>query len=323
MTGQTVFNKSDAKVDMKTLVIAEHNNVSLNPSTLNTISAGAQLGSVDVLVIGSECKVVCEFVARVSNVTTVLCADAKHYEHRLAEDVAPLVKTLATEYDYIIAPATSFGKNIAPRIAALLDVAQVSDLTQIESADTFIRPIYAGNALAKIKCFDAKKVLTIRTVSFDAAEITDNSAEIKTVDALSDSGLSSFISEKMSQSERPDLATAKVVVSGGRGVGSEENFSIIEALADKLGGAVGASRAAVDAGYIGNDKQVGQTGVVVAPELYIAIAISGAAQHIAGMKDSKVIVAINKDPDATIFKHADYGLVADLFEVVPELTAKI
>lgn len=308
---------------MKSLIIAEHNNRSLNPSTLNTITAGVQLGSVDVLVIGSGCVSVCESVSAVENVRTVLCAEASHYEHQLAEDAALLVEKLAPEYDNIIAPATSFGKNIAPRVAALLDIAQISDLTSIESTDTFIRPTYAGNAMARVKCSDAKKVLTIRTVSFEAAGTGQDTAPIKSIDALADSGLSSFISEALSQSERPDLATAKVVVSGGRGVGSEENFAVIEALADRLGGAVGASRAAVDAGYIANDKQVGQTGVVVAPELYIAVAISGAAQHIAGMKDSKVIVAINKDPDAAIFKYADYGLVADLFEAVPELTAKI
>lgn len=308
---------------MKSLIIAEHNNCSLNPSTLNTISAGSQLGNVDVLVVGNGCDAVCKSVAKTTNVENVLCSQAPYYEHQLAEDVAALVKELAADYDNIIAPATNFGKNIAPRIAALLDVAQISDITQIESEDTFIRPIYAGNAMARVKCSDRKKALTIRTVSFEAAGESTSEAEIKAIDALPDSGLSSFVSEEISQSERPDLATAKVVISGGRGVGSEENFAVIEALADKLGGAVGASRAAVDAGYIANDKQVGQTGVVVAPELYIAVAISGAAQHIAGMKDSKVIVAINKDPDATIFKYADYGLVADLFDAVPELTAKI
>ena len=308
---------------MKSLIIAEHNNHSLNPSTLNTITAGLQLGSVDVLVIGNDCTAVCESIASTENVATVLCAQAPHYEHQLAEDVAALVQKLASDYDTIMAPATNFGKNIAPRVAALLDVAQISDLTHIESEDTFIRPIYAGNAMARVKCLDARKVLTIRTVSFDAAMEGNGNAEIKVIDALPSSGLSSFVNEEISQSERPDLATAKVVVSGGRGVGSEDNFAVIEALADKLTGAVGASRAAVDAGYIANDKQVGQTGVVVAPELYIAIAISGAAQHIAGMKDSKVIVAINKDPDAAIFKYADYGLVADLFEAVPELTEKL
>jgi len=308
---------------MKSLIIAEHNNRSLNSSTLNTITAGLQLGDVDVLVVGSDCRAICDSVSFIANVSNVLCSDASHYEHQLAEDITPLVEKLADDYDNIIAPATNFGKNIAPRIAATLNIAQISDLISIESADTFIRPIYAGNAMAKVTCLDAKKVLTIRTVSFEAAETGDSSAEIKTIEALPSSGLSSFINEELSQSERPDLATANVIVSGGRGVGSEENFTIIEALADKLEGAVGASRAAVDAGYIANDKQVGQTGVVVAPELYIAVAISGAAQHIAGMKDSKIIVAINKDPDATIFKYADYGLVADLFEAVPELTAKI
>lgn len=305
---------------MNVLIIAEHNNSTLNPSTLNTVTAGKQLGDVDVLVIGHDCVPVSEAASSIAGVNNVLLAQAEHYAHQLAEEVAPLVAQLAEQYDYILAPATNFGKNISPRIAALLNVAQISDLSEIVDANTFVRPIYAGNALTTVQSNDSKKVLTIRTVSFASATIGEGNAEVKTVAALAPAGLSSFVSEDISQSERPDLATAKTVVSGGRGVGSEENFSVIEALADKLGAAVGASRAAVDAGYIANDKQVGQTGVVVAPELYIAVAISGAAQHIAGMKDSKVIVAINKDPDAAIFKYADYGLVADLFEAVPELT---
>ena len=308
---------------MKVLVIAEHNNSELNPSTLNTVTAGSQLGEVDILIAGENSSAVASAAAQVSGVKKVLHAEAAHYAHILAEELTPLAIKLAADYDYVIAPATNFGKNLMPRIAALLDVAQISDITEILSADTFARPIYAGNAIATVQAHDNKKVLTIRTVSFAAAETEGGSGIIETIDASEKTGLSTFVTQEISTSDRPDLATASVVVSGGRGVGSEENFAIIEALADKLGAAVGASRAAVDAGYIANDKQVGQTGVVVAPELYIAVAISGAAQHIAGMKDSKVIVAINKDPDATIFNFADYGLVADLFDVLPEITRNL
>ena len=308
---------------MKVLVIAEHNNSELNPSTLNTVTAGTQLGEVDILIAGENSSAVASAAAQVSGVKKVLHAEAAHYAQILAEELTPLAIKLAADYDYVIAPATNFGKNLMPRIAALLDVAQISDITEILSADTFARPIYAGNAIATVQAHDNKKVLTIRTVSFAAAETEGGSGIIETIDASEKAGLSSFVNQDISASDRPDLATASVVVSGGRGVGSEENFAIIEALADKLGAAVGASRAAVDAGYIANDKQVGQTGVVVAPELYIAVAISGAAQHIAGMKDSKVIVAINKDPDAAIFNFADYGLVADLFDVLPEITRSL
>ena len=308
---------------MKVLVIAEHNNNELNPSTLNTVTAGSQLGEVDILIAGENSSAVASAAAQVSGVKKVLHAEAAHYAQILAEELTPLAIKLAADYDYVIAPATNFGKNLMPRIAALLDVAQISDITEILSADTFARPIYAGNAIATVQAHDNKKVLTIRTVSFAAAETEGGSGIIETIDASEKTGLSSFVNQEISTSDRPDLATASVVVSGGRGVGSEENFAIIEALADKLGAAVGASRAAVDAGYIANDKQVGQTGVVVAPELYIAVAISGAAQHIAGMKDSKVIVAINKDPDAAIFNFADYGLVADLFDVLPEITRNL
>ena len=308
---------------MKVLVIAEHNNSELNPSTLNTVTAGSQLGEVDILIAGENSSAVASAAAQVSGVKKVLHAEAAHYAQILAEELTPLAIKLAADYDYVIAPATNFGKNLMPRIAALLDVAQISDITEILSADTFARPIYAGNAIATVQAHDNKKVLTIRTVSFAAAETEGGSGIIETIDASEKAGLSSFVNQDISASDRPDLATASVVVSGGRGVGSEENFAIIEALADKLGAAVGASRAAVDAGYIANDKQVGQTGVVVAPELYIAVAISGAAQHIAGMKDSKVIVAINKDPDAAIFNFADYGLVADLFDVLPEITRSL
>ena len=308
---------------MKVLVIAEHNNSELNPSTLNTVTAGSQLGEVDILIAGENSSAVASAAAQVSGVNKVLHAEAAHYAQILAEELTPLAIKLAADYDYVIAPATNFGKNLMPRIAALLDVAQISDITEILSADTFARPIYAGNAIATVQAHDNKKVLTIRTVSFAAAETEGGSGIIETIDASEKAGLSTFVNQEISTSDRPDLATASVVVSGGRGVGSEENFAIIEALADKLGAAVGASRAAVDAGYIANDKQVGQTGVVVAPELYIAVAISGAAQHIAGMKDSKVIVAINKDPDAAIFNFADYGLVADLFDVLPEITRSL
>lgn len=308
---------------MKVLVIAEHNNTELNPSTLNTVTAGTQLGEVDVLIAGNNSSSVASAAAQVSGVHKVLHAEAEHYAQTLAEELAPLAIDLAADYDYVIAPATNFGKNLMPRVAALLDVAQISDITEILSADTFARPIYAGNAIATVQAHDNKKVLTIRTVSFDSASLTGGSATIESIEPSESTGLSTFVSQEISTSDRPDLATASVVVSGGRGVGSEENFAIIEALADKLGAAVGASRAAVDAGYIANDKQVGQTGVVVAPELYIAVAISGAAQHIAGMKDSKVIVAINKDPDAVIFNFADYGLVADLFDVLPEITESL
>ena len=308
---------------MKVLVIAEHNNSELNPSTLNTVTAGSQLGEVDILIAGENSSAVASAAAQVSGVKKVLHAEAAHYAQILAEELTPLAIKLAADYDYVIAPATNFGKNLMPRIAALLDVAQISDITEILSADTFARPIYAGNAIATVQAHDNKKVLTIRTVSFAAAETEGGSGIIETIDASEKTGLSTFVNQEISTSDRPDLATASVVVSGGRGVGSEENFAIIEALADKLGAAVGASRAAVVAGYIANDKQVGQTGVVVAPELYIAVAISGAAQHIAGMKDSKVIVAINKDPDAAIFNFADYGLVADLFDVLPEITRSL
>lgn len=308
---------------MNVLVIAEHNNSELNPSTLNTITAGSELGTVDVLVAGQDCSSVADAAAAAGGVNKVLLADAEHYQHRLAEELAPLIAANAAAYDYVLAPATTFGKNLLPRLAALLDVSQISDIISIESADTFVRPIYAGNALATVQSHDDKKLLTIRPVSFEAAAETGGSASVENISASENVGLSCFDSQELAKSERPDLPAASIVVSGGRGVGSAENFAIIEALADKLGAAVGASRAAVDSGYISNDKQVGQTGVVVAPQLYIAVGISGAVQHIAGMKDSKVIVAINKDPEAPIFNVADYGLVADLFEAVPQLTESL
>ncbi len=308
---------------MNVLVIAEHSHQELNPSTLSTITAGKQLGNVHVLVAGENCGAASQAAASVEGVDSVLQADAAHYAHHLAEELAPLVVELASNYDYVLAPATTFGKNLLPRIAAMLDTSQISDISEIVSADTFIRPIYAGNALATVQSTDDKKLLTIRTVNFEAAANSGGSAEIQAIDTPGSSELTTFSKQELMTSERPELATAKVVVSGGRGMGSAENFALIEQLADKLGAAVGASRAAVDSGYISNDKQVGQTGVVVAPQLYIAVGISGAVQHLAGMKDSKVIVAINKDPEAPIFTVADYGLVADLFDVVPELTSAL
>ncbi len=308
---------------MNVLVIAEHSHQELNPSTLSTITAGKQLGNVHVLVAGENCGAASQAAASVEGVDSVLQADAAHYAHHLAEELAPLVVELASNYDYVLAPATTFGKNVLPRIAAMLDTSQISDISEIVSADTFIRPIYAGNALATVQSTDDKKLLTIRTVNFEAAANSGGSAEIQAIDTPGSSELTTFSKQELMTSERPELATAKVVVSGGRGMGSAENFALIEQLADKLGAAVGASRAAVDSGYISNDKQVGQTGVVVAPQLYIAVGISGAVQHLAGMKDSKVIVAINKDPEAPIFTVADYGLVADLFDVVPELTSAL
>lgn len=309
---------------MATLVLAEHDNSSLNPATLNAIAAGLAIGdSVDVLVAGSGCEAVADAAAKVNGVAKVLLADSPSLAHALAENVAPIVVGIASGYSHILAAATTTGKNIAPRVAALLDVAQVSDVIAVESDDTFQRPIYAGNIIATVKSSDATKVLTVRTTAFDAAASEGGNGAIETLSAGEDSGLSSFVGEDLTKSDRPELAAADIVVSGGRGVGSSENFAIIEELADKLGAAVGASRAAVDAGYVPNDYQVGQTGKVVAPTLYVAIGISGAIQHLAGMKDSKVIVAINKDEEAPIFGVADYGLVGDLFKEVPNLVAAL
>ena len=310
---------------MSILVIAEHDNLSLRPATLNTISAAAKLGGdIAVLVAGHGCAVAVAAAAAVAGVTRVLSAEAPHLQHPLAEDVAALVVSLASGYTHVLAPASSFGKNFMPRVAALLDVAQVSDIVAVESADTFTRPIYAGNALATVQSRDAVKVLTVRSTAFDPAPATGGSAAVSTVDVPASSGRSSFVSQELSQSARPELGAARIVVSGGRGLGSAESYhSVLEPLADKLGAALGASRAAVDSGYAPNDYQVGQTGKIVAPDLYIAIGLSGAIQHLAGMKESKVIVAINKDPDAPIFQVADYGLVGDLFELVPKLVAEL
>lgn len=309
---------------MSVLVIAEHDNVALKSATLHTVTAATQLDrDVHVVVAGQDCHAVAQAAAKVSGVTKVLIAQAPHYAHQLAENLAPLVVKLASGYTHILAPATTSGKNFMPRIAALLDVAQISDIVGVESKDTFVRPIYAGNALATVQSRDAIKVITVRSTAFAAALTEGGSASIESVAAMDDPGLSSFVSQELTQSTRPELSSARVVVAGGRALGSGENFKMLEELADKLGAAVGASRAAVDAGFVPNDYQVGQTGKVVAPELYIAVGISGAIQHLAGMKDSRVIVAINKDEEAPIFQIADYGLVGDLFTLVPELSKEL
>ena len=308
---------------MSVLVIAEHDNAELKPATLNTVAAAAQLGDVDILVAGENCNAVANTAAKIAGVGRVLKADASALKTGLAENVAPLIVQLSSGYSHILAPATTNGKNIMPRVAALLDVAQISEITSVVSADTFVRPIYAGNAMATVQSADAIKIITVRTTGFDAAPAEGGSAALKDVSNITDAALSSFAGQELTVSERPELTSAKVVISGGRGMQSGENFPMLEEIADKLGAAVGASRAAVDAGFVPNDYQVGQTGKVVAPDLYIAVGISGAIQHLAGMKDSKVIVAINKDEEAPIFQVADYGLVADLFEAVPDLSAEL
>ena len=308
---------------MSALVIAEHDNVSLKGSTLNTISAAIQCGGeVHVLVAGHDCQAAAQAATQVAGVTKVLVADAAHFAHGLAENAASQALAIANNYTHILAPATAFGKNILPRVAAKLDVGQISEITKVDSPDTFERPIYAGNAIATVQSTDAIKVITVRTTGFDAAA-TGGNAAIENITAVADSGKSAFVSREFAKSDRPELTAAKVIVSGGRGLGSGENFKILEPLADKLGAAMGASRAAVDAGYVPNDWQVGQTGKIVAPNLYIAVGISGAIQHLAGMKDSKTIVAINKDPEAPIFSVADYGLVGDLFEAVPAMVKEL
>jgi len=309
---------------MGTLVIAEHDNAELKPATLSVVTAAKQLGSdVDILVVGSGCGTVGEAAAQVAGVTKVLVADASEYANMVAEPMADLVVTIAKNYDAVLAVANTVGKNFMPRVAALLDVSQISEISSIEGPDTFVRPIYAGNAMATVQSSDAIKVITVRATGFDKAEATGGSASVETIDSAGDPGISSFVGEALSSSERPELTAAKIIISGGRGMQSGDNFPIIEAVADQLGAAVGASRAAVDAGFVPNDYQVGQTGKVVAPELYIAVGISGAIQHLAGMKDSKVIVAINKDGEAPIFQVADYGLVADLFKAVPEMEEEL
>ena len=309
---------------MSCLVIAEHDNASIKAATLNTVAAAAKIGGdIHVLVAGSGSAGAAAAAAKIAGVSKVLHADAAHLADFLVENVAAVVVGLAKGYTHILAPATSNGKNVMPRVAALLDTQQVSEIVEVASADTFVRPIYAGNALATVQSSDAIKAITVRTTGFDAVAAEGGSAAVESVAAPADSGLSSFISREVSKSERPELTAAKIIVSGGRGMGSGDNFKILEPLADKLGAAMGASRAAVDAGFVPNDWQVGQTGKIVAPDLYIAIGISGAIQHLAGMKDSRVIVCVNKDEEAPIFSVADYGVVGDLFQVVPQLVEEL
>ena len=308
---------------MNSLVIAEHDNIELKPSTLNTVTAARIVGdNIDLLIAGKNCGAIADEGAKISGIAQVWLADSPEYEYQLAENMAPLIAALATDYSHVFAPSSTFGKNIIPRAAALLDVQQISDVVAVESEDTFVRPIYAGNAMATVRSKDSVKLITVRTTAFKAAEM-GGKAKQEIGPCKEDLGLSGFVKRELSKSERPELTAAKVIVSGGRGMQNGENFALLEALADKLGAAVGASRAAVDAGFVPNDYQVGQTGKIVAPELYIAVGISGAIQHLAGMKDSKVIVAINKDEDAPIFQIADYGVVGDLFKIVPELTAEL
>ena len=308
---------------MAVLVIAEHDNATLSSATFNAVTAGTELGEVTVLVAGEGCRAAAEAAALEAGVARVLCADDAVYAHFLAENVAALVVGLAADYSHLVTAATTTGKNVMPRIAALLDVAQISEISVVVDADTFVRPIYAGNALATVSSNDAIKVITVRSTAFEPAAAGGGTAPIKEIAAAGDAGLSAFVSQELTKSERPELTSAEIIISGGRGMQSGENFALIEEIADKLGAAVGASRAAVDAGFVPNDYQVGQTGKVVAPELYIAVGISGAIQHLAGMKDSKVIVAINRDAEAPIFQVADYGIVADLFKALPELSAEL
>ena len=310
---------------LATLVIAEHDNNSIRPATLNTVTAAVQCGGdVHVLVAGKGAQAAAQAASQIGGVAKVMHVEGEHFEHGLAENMAAQVIAIASAYSHILFPATASGKNIAPRVAAMLDVGQISDITKVDSPDTFERPIYAGNAIATVQSLDAVKVITVRTTGFDPAPASGGSASIETPAGVNDSGKSTFVGSEIAKSDRPELTAAKIIVSGGRALGSGEKFNeIMTPLADKLGAALGASRAAVDAGYAPNDWQVGQTGKIVAPQLYIAAGISGAIQHLAGMKDSKVIVAINKDPEAPIFSVADYGLEADLFSAVPELTAAL
>lgn len=308
---------------MGVLIIAEHDNSSLKAGTLCAITAGRQLAdSVDVLVAGNDCQEAAKQAAAIEGVSKVIVSDNPANAHQLAESIGPLVAELGASYSHLLAAASTTGKNIMPRVAALLDVGQISDIIEVKSADTFVRPIYAGNAIATVQSDDSVKVITVRTTAFEEAG-TGGSASIETTDFVVSQDQSSFVSEELSVSERPELTSASIVISGGRGMQNGENFALLEKVADKLGAAIGASRAAVDAGFVPNDMQVGQTGKIVAPDLYIAVGISGAIQHLAGMKDSKVIVAINKDAEAPIFQVADYGLVADLFQVLPELESKL
>ena len=313
---------------MAVLVLAEHDHRSISPATLNTCSAAKALaaltgGGVAVLVAGENCDGAAKDAAGIEGVTKVFHADDGDFAHLLAENLTELVLSVADGYSHILFPATTFGKNLAPRVAALLDVQQISDVTEITAPDTFVRPVYAGNAMATVQSKDTVKVITVRTTAFEKAETGGGAAEIEAIAATSGPALSRFVSAELSASERPELTSARVIISGGRGMGSADNFKLLEQIADHLNAAIGASRAAVDAGFVPNDYQVGQTGKIVAPELYIAVGISGAIQHLAGMKDSKVIVAINKDEEAPIFQVADYGIVGDLFKVLPELTAEL
>ncbi len=308
---------------MSVLVFAEHEAGAVKPASLHAVTAAKQLGDVTVLIAGADCRAAADAAAKIDGVSKVLCADDAAYANTLAENMAPLVVSLAGDYGYVLAAATTVGKNILPRVAAKLDVAQISEISAIDGPDTFVRPIYAGNAMATVQSSDAIKVITVRATAFEPAAAEGGSATVEDIAATADAGLSRFIGQALTKSERPELTSAKIVISGGRGMQSGDNFPILEDVADKLGAAVGASRAAVDAGFVPNDYQVGQTGKVVAPDLYIAVGISGAIQHLAGMKDSKVIVAINKDEEAPIFQVADYGLVADLFDAVPAFSKAI
>jgi electron transfer flavoprotein alpha subunit len=308
---------------MSILVFAEHDNSTLKAETLKTVAAAQAIGGdITLLVAGHNCQSVVDAASKVNGVNKVLAADNAVYEHQLAENVSLLVLELSRDYEHIIATALTTGKNFMPRVAALLDVTQISDIIAVENSDTFVRPIYAGNAIATVQSLDSKKIITVRATGFDAVA-TDGNAEIVTLELATDANISAHVSDELTVSERPDLGAASVVISGGRGMQNGENFKLLEGIADKLGAAVGASRAAVDAGFVPNDMHVGQTGKIVAPDLYIAVGISGAIQHLAGMKDSKVIVAINKDPEAPIFQVADYGIVADLFDALPELESKL
>jgi electron transfer flavoprotein alpha subunit len=313
---------------MSVLVLAEHDNRALKPATLNAVTAASEIakaagGDVHILVAGKECRPVAEAAAQVAGAAKVLLADDAAYEHGIAENLAPLVVKLAANYSHVLAPATTSGKNLMPRVAALLDVMQISDISGVEGPDTFVRPIYAGNALATVQSKDKIKILTVRGTAFAPAAATGGNAAIETIEKAEAPGITEFVGAELSKSERPELTSARIIISGGRGMQSGDNFHLLEKVADKLGAAVGASRAAVDAGFVPNDYQVGQTGKIVAPELYIAVGISGAIQHLAGMKDSKVIVAINKDEEAPIFQIADYGIVGDLFKILPELEEEL
>ena len=313
---------------MSVLVLAEHDNRALKPATLNAVTAASEIakaagGDVHILVAGKECRPVAEAATQVAGVAKVLLADDAAYEHGIAEDLAPLVVKLAANYSHVLAPATTSGKNLMPRVAALLDVMQISDISAVEGPDTFVRPIYAGNALATVQSKDKIKIITVRGTAFAPAAATGGNAAIETIEKAEAPGITEFVGAELSKSERPELTSARIIISGGRGMQSGDNFHLLEKVADRLGAAVGASRAAVDAGFVPNDYQVGQTGKIVAPELYIAVGISGAIQHLAGMKDSKVIVAINKDEEAPIFQIADYGIVGDLFKILPELEEEL